>query len=260
MAAEGSTKPPIDVTVHGAEGRMGRLVTDLVESGEGCRLVALVTEPGRDRPAGEFHPHLPLTGQDRLAEVHPAGGVVVDFSLAPALDGLLAQGARCDAALVVGTTGFTPAQEKALAEYSRTRPVVRAANFSIGIPALRMVLGLLARTLPATFAAEQIETHHVHKRDRPSGTARWLAEIWQEIRGAEVPIHSQRLGEIVGEHAWTIGDAEETLLITHRAHSRRAFLRGVLPAVRFAAGREPGLYGLTDVLADLAGSAAVGAD
>ena len=74
----------------------------------------------------------------------------------------------------------------------------------------------------------------------------------QQARGGEVPTHSLRLGEIVGEHAWTIVDAEETLMVTHRAHSRRAFRRGVLPAVRFVAGREPGLYGLTDVLAALA--------
>jgi len=182
---EGNT--PIAVTVHGAEGRMGRLVTELVVDGEGCRLAALVTEPGRDQPAGTFHPELPLTGQDRLAEVHPPGGVVVDFSLAPALDGLLVQAARADAALVVGTTGFSPQQEQALAGYARSRPVVRAANFSIGIPALRLVLGLLARTLPGTFAAEQVETHHIHKKDRPSGTAKWLAETWQQARGGEVP-------------------------------------------------------------------------
>jgi 4-hydroxy-tetrahydrodipicolinate reductase len=62
------------------------------------------------------------------------------------------------------------------------------------------------------------------------------------------------LGEIVGEHTWVIADAEETLQLTHRAQSRRAFLRGVLPAIRFVAHRQAGLYGLTDVLADLARS------
>jgi 4-hydroxy-tetrahydrodipicolinate reductase len=67
-----------------------------------------------------------------------------------------------------------------------------------------------------------------------------------------VATHSLRVGGVVGEHAWTISDEEETLQVTHRAHSRRAFLRGVLPAVRFVYGHQPGLYGLTDVLADLA--------
>ena len=243
---------PIAVTVHGAEGRMGQLVTELVAAAEDLQLVGLVTEPGRDRPAGTFHAQLPLTGQGGLAAVHRRGGVVIDFSLAPALAGLLVQCERSDAALVIGTTGFDAAQREALADYAVRHPVVFAANFSIGIPALELVLQLLARTLPGGFAAEQIETHHVHKKDRPSGTARWLAATWENQRpGSKVPIHSLRLGEIVGEHTWLISDAEETLQVTHRAHSRRAFLRGVLPAVRFAADRRPGLYGLTDVLAEL---------
>ena len=244
---------PIPVTVHGAEGRMGRLVTELIEAADDLQLVGLVTEPGCDQPAGTFHPRLPLTRQQELASVHRHGGVVVDFSLAPALAGLLAQCEQSAAALVIGTTGFDAAQREALADYAVRHPVVFAANFSVGIPALQLVLKLLARTLPDGFTAEQIETHHVHKKDRPSGTARWLAASWEAQRsGSEVPIHSLRLGEIIGEHTWLISDAEETLQVTHRAHSRRAFLRGVLPAIRFVADQRPGLYGLTDVLAELA--------
>jgi 4-hydroxy-tetrahydrodipicolinate reductase len=243
----------IPVTVHGADGRMGRLVVDLVDGSPDCRLAALVTEPGRGRPAGTVHPSLALTPQDRLAAVHPVGGVVIDFSLAGALEGLLDQAAAVEAALVIGTTGYSDAQLALLRAYAARQPVVHAANFSVGVPAMQMVLRLLARTLPEGFDAEQVETHHHTKRDRPSGTARWLAGAWRAERGGEsVPTHSLRVGGVVGEHAWTISDEEETLQVTHRAHSRRAFLRGVLPAVRFAYGHEPGLYGLTDVLADLA--------
>jgi len=243
----------IPVTVHGAEGRMGRLVAELVDASPDCRLAALVTEPGRGRPAGHAHPQLALLPQDELAAAHPAGGVIVDFSLAAALPGLLEQASRVDAPLVVGTTGFDDAQLALLRQYARTRPVVQAANFSVGIPALQMVLRLLARTLPADFDAAQVEVHHRAKQDSPSGTARWLAGAWHAERGgAPVPTHALRLGGVIGEHAWTVSDQEETLQLTHRAHSRRAFLRGVLPAVRFVHEREPGLYGLPDVLSDLA--------
>jgi len=69
-----------------------------------------------------------------------------------------------------------------------------------------------------------------------------------------VPTHSLRQGGIIGEHTWTFSDQEETLVLTHRAHSRKAFLRGVLPAVRFVSGREPGLYDLGDVLRELGAS------
>lgn len=239
----------IAVTVHGAEGRMGRLVTELVSQAEDLRLTALITEPGRQRAAGDFHPELPLTPQDKLASVQPPGGVIVDFSLAKALPGLLQSAADTDAVLVVGTTGYSREQQGELAAYAERRPVVHAANFSLGIPVLQLLLQELSRVLPPEFQAEQVETHHRHKLDRPSGTARWLATTWCKGRGlTEMPVHSQRLGGVIGEHAWTICDDEETIQLVHRAHSRRAFLRGVKPAIRFVASAEPGLYGLADVL------------
>ncbi len=245
----------IQVAVHGAQGRMGKLLTTLVDDAADAELVGLVTEPGKSLNAGELHPTLPVIGQDQMAAELPAGCVVVDFSLAPALDGLLAQGRALKAGLVIGTTGYTEAQLSLLDAYASEYPVVKAANYSIGIPTLQMVLQLLARTLPGEFDAEQIETHHVTKIDKPSGTAHHLAEVWQQHRGGEMaPTHSQRLGGVIGEHTWSFSDQEETLMVTHRAHSRQAFMRGVLPAVRFVAGRGPGLYGLTDVLQGLAGS------
>lgn len=239
----------IPVAVHGAQGRMGVLIAALVEAADDCELVGLITEPGKGQMAGEFHPRLPLIEQGQMTEFLPAGCVVIDFSLAPALDGLLEQGRKLGSPLVIGTTGFSAEQEKNLDDYSREYPVVHASNFSIGIPALQMLLQLLARTLPTGFDAEQVETHHITKLDKPSGTAASLAHEYKKIRGgSDVPTHSQRLGGVIGEHTWTFSDTEETLQLTHRAHSRNAFLRGILPSVRFVSRGNPGFFGLTDVL------------
>lgn len=236
---------------------MGLLITELVSQVEDMDLVGLVSEPGKGQAPGDFHPELPLTGQDEMVNVLPSGCVIIDFSLAGALDGLLDQGRKLGAPLVVGTTGFSEEQQDKLTAYAGEFPVVQAANFSVGIPALQMLLQLLARTLPQGFDAEQVETHHITKLDKPSGTARTLAETYQGLRGgSEVPTHSQRLGGVIGEHTWTFSDQEETLVLTHRAHSRQAFLRGILPAARFAASpaaaREKGLFGLVDVLKKMA--------
>jgi 4-hydroxy-tetrahydrodipicolinate reductase len=245
----------IQVVVHGAEGRMGKLITGLVSAADDCQLAGLVTEPGGGKEVGVFHPDLPLLGQEQMAEVLPARCVIVDFSLAPALDGLLRQATLLKSPLVMGTTGFTASQQLALEGFSKNCPVVQAANFSIGIPALQMLLQLLAKTLPAGFDAEQVETHHVTKIDQPSGTASHLAAVYEEARrGSEkIPTHSQRLGGTIGEHTWTFSDSEETLVLTHRAHSRNAFMRGILPSVRFVNGQDHGIYGLTHVLQGLAG-------
>lgn len=239
----------IPVTVHGAEGRMGRLVGELVEAAPDLELVALITEVGRERPVGAFHPSLPLSAQSELAARHPRGGVIVDFSLAPALDGLLVGGAATAAALVIGTTGHDEQQMNALQAYARDHAVVMASNFSIGIPALKLLLEKLAEFLPMTFQPSQVETHHRHKVDRPSGTARTLARAWSSRRGGEeVPTHSLRVGGVPGDHRWIFCDDEEQLVIEHRALSRRAFLRGVAPAIRFVAAAAPGLYTMEDVL------------
>lgn len=243
----------IPVAVHGAEGRMGLLLAPLIEAAEDAELVGLVTEPGKHLPIGEFHPRLPLIGQEKMAGSLPAQTVVVDFSLAPALDGLLKQASQLKSPIVTGTTGFTDQQQKVLAQYAAQCPVIQASNFSVGIPALQMLLQLLAKTLPAGFDAEQVETHHITKLDKPSGTANSLRQEFTKIRGGdEVPTHSQRLGGVIGEHTWTFSDSEETLVLSHRAHSRQAFLRGILPSVRFAATQEKGLFSLTDVLKGLA--------
>ena len=247
----------IPVTVHGAQGRMGVLITELVAGSDDMQLAGLVTEPGGGAEPGIFHPDLALIGQDEMSGSLPSGGVIIDFSLAGALDGLLDQGRMLKAPLVIGTTGFSKEQQDKLEAYAREFPVVQASNFSVGIPALQMLLQLLARTLPQGFDAEQVETHHITKLDKPSGTARSLAECYGEIRGGKpVPTHSQRLGGVIGEHTWTFSDQEETLVLSHRAHSRQACLRGILPAVRFVSGREtgsPGIYGLIDVLKGMAG-------
>ena len=232
---------------------MGLLITDLVASAADMELAGLVSEPGREKSVGEFHPILPLTAQNRMVPDLPGGVVIIDFSLALALDGLLDQARLLKAPLVVGTTGFSSDQQEKLRQYSLEFPVVQASNFSVGIPALQMLLQLLARTLPSGFNAEQVETHHITKLDKPSGTARTLADAFTEVRGGESPpTHSQRLGGVIGEHTWTFSDLEETVVLTHRAHSRQAFLRGILPSVRFVYERETGLYDLIDVLKGLA--------
>jgi 4-hydroxy-tetrahydrodipicolinate reductase len=245
----------IPVAVHGAEGRMGRLIVPLVEAADDLELVGLVSEPGRNLPAGQFHGNLPLIGQDQMVGKLPRECVIIDFSLAPALDGLLSAAADLDAGIVSGTTGFSQELGERLKEHAQAHPVIWAPNFSVGIPALQLLLQLLARTLPEGFDAEQVETHHVTKKDRPSGTAQALRQEFRRIRGGdEVPTHSQRLGGVIGEHTWTFSDQEETLVLTHRAHSRNAFLRGILPSVRFLANQKAGFFGLTDVLQGLAGA------
>ena len=92
--------------------------------------------------------------------------------------------------------------------------------------------------------------HHRTKKDAPSGTAKRLAEILNETRGAgaNVPAHSLRGGDVVGDHQVIFAGNGERLELIHRASSRETFALGALRAARWVIDRSPGLYSMEDVL------------
>ncbi|MBU1006431.1 MAG: 4-hydroxy-tetrahydrodipicolinate reductase, partial [Candidatus Omnitrophica bacterium] len=68
-------------------------------------------------------------------------------------------------------------------------------------------------------------------------------------REEEPPIESIREGDIVGDHTVKFSGEVETIELTHRAHSRDVFAKGALDAIKFLAGKKPGLYTMQDVIA-----------
>jgi 4-hydroxy-tetrahydrodipicolinate reductase len=70
------------------------------------------------------------------------------------------------------------------------------------------------------------ETHHRHKRDAPSGTAKYL----QSTTGAKLSheIVSLRGGSVAGEHTIHLLGEDEEITITHRAYNRRLFAKGAI--------------------------------
>jgi len=192
--------------------------------------------------------------------------VVIDFSSPDAwtdLDRLLEP---TDAALVTGTTGLGPPQEEMLARWITGRPVFRASNMSRGVYVLGRLLEKASALLGDDFDMEILEAHHGMKADSPSGTARELIGIWSERHpgplaygregrtgprsGGEIGVHSMRGGDVVGEHEIHLLGSGERLLLAHRASSRRTFAAGAVSAALWIAGREPGLYGMRDMMED----------
>ena len=93
------------------------------------------------------------------------------------------------------------------------------------------------------------ETHHVHKKDKPSGTARAMANIVKEnSRNADVPVEAVRQGEVVGDHDIIFESGVDILKISHSAKTRDIFALGALKAARFVAKKKKGLFSMSDVL------------
>jgi 4-hydroxy-tetrahydrodipicolinate reductase len=188
--------------------------------------------------------------------------VIIDFSHPANLDMISEYAERNPVALVLGTTGYSPQQIELIEELAKKNPVVSTANFSLGITILQQVLQQITPVLRERFDIELIEKHHRRKLDAPSGTAKLLLNSLEKgkayekrygregmrKRGEEIGIHSIRGGTIAGEHTVIFAGDDEILEMTHRADSNRIFAVGAVLAAQFAAGQEPGLYSMNDVL------------
>lgn len=215
----------IRVGVHGAGGRMGRIVLAEIEAADD---LVLAFACDVDRP-----------------EALDAD-VIVDFSSPEGFAALLA---KSRVPVVSGTTGIAPPSSPPVA-------LVHAANFSIGVAVLARLVREARAALP-DWDLEVVELHHNQKRDAPSGTALRLVEgLGPQVNGrvgprapGEIGMHAVRGGDIVGEHQVYLCGQGERIQLTHVATHRGLFAAGALRAARWVVGRPPGLYSLDDVLA-----------
>ena len=76
--------------------------------------------------------------------------------------------------------------------------------------------------------AHLVDIHHIHKKDAPSGTA-ILLKNWAPF---EMKVSSERTGDVVGTHALTLKLANETITLSHEAHSRKIFAEGAISVAR----------------------------
>lgn len=233
----------LKILVHGASGRMGRAVLRLAGERPGLQVVAAISRSGE--PLAEA-PGLPVLPVSRLADAPPAD-LVVDFSLPGAFDAVLAACVARSMALVSGTTGLSTDQRKALEAAAEQIPVLWASNFSIGVAVLNALVRQAAAALPG-WDADIIESHHIHKKDAPSGTALTLGEAVEAGRGRPPHYASLRAGDIVGEHLVQLSGPGERLELAHRASSRDIFARGALEAASRLARRGPGRYDFGQLL------------
>ena len=206
-------------TVIMGTGRMGSLIRTTAES-----IVDAAGQPVFDIVA--------QIGFD-LSELEnaPAADVIIDFSNVATFDAVVAYVERTGAALVSGTTGYTPEQMDRLRELGQNTRVMHSGNYSIGIAALRHLVAQATRELPG-FDCEIVETHHNQKVDAPSGTAKLLLDAVVEAEpeagyhpvygregmcGArdpkEIGMHSLRGGTVAGVHEVSFfGQDEEVTL------------------------------------------------
>jgi 4-hydroxy-tetrahydrodipicolinate reductase len=193
--------------------------------------------------------------------------VTLDFTNAAASLSHLEAAAANGAAIVIGSTGFTPELDARARQIApRTRTVI-APNMSLGINVLMKITAEVAAIL-GNFDAEVLEIHHRTKIDAPSGTALALARTIAEARKQEfqpnavfgregitglrpneaIGVMALRAGDAVGDHTVIFGGQGERLELIHRSQSRESLARGALRAAAWIEHQKPGLYSMRDVL------------
>lgn len=198
-----------------------------------------------------------LVGSDKLLETLKLADpdVLIDFTQADAAVRNVKTASSAGVSVVVGTTGFTPDQKAEIENAVKKGKIgaVVSPNMSVGVNAFFKIVSDAARMLGPGYSAEIVETHHVHKRDAPSGTARRAAQLiareWK-VGEEKIPIKSIREGEVVGDHTVKFSGPVEDVEIIHRAKSREIFSAGAVKAARFVVekGRPGVVQDMWDVL------------
>lgn len=248
------------IIIQGIRGKMGRALCERIEGRQDCRVLA-----GIDLSAGQEGAIPVVSSPSDL----PAGGdVVIDFSAPEASMRLLEYCVAHSLPCVLCTTGFSEEQKEQIRQASEKVAVFQSANMSLGINLLAELACRAAKKLGLDYDIEIIEKHHHNKVDAPSGTALMLADAVNEQAGGayhyvydrasvrekrdpmEIGISSVRGGSIVGDHEVLFCGPDEVVTLKHTAYSRSVFANGAINAALYLAKKEPGLYNMSDLIAE----------
>jgi 4-hydroxy-tetrahydrodipicolinate reductase len=261
------------VIVAGAAGRMGRRITYMVDQHPELQLVGGFEQPGNPEIGKDLGDlagieKLGVSLSEGLASVIELGDVIIDFTFHESTMKFARMAAEHHKAMVIGTTGLSPANLAELKTLSADFPCVQAPNMAVGVNVLFKVARKVASILGDAYDIEIVEAHHRMKKDAPSGTALKLGEMVAEGVGRdlakvgvferngiigertdqEIGIQTIRGGDIVGEHTVYFAGPGERIELTHRAHNRDNFARGAALAAAWVTKQKNGLYSMFDVL------------
>ena len=189
-------------------------------------------------PASPVRYYSPEEGFE--SEAFRSADVAIEFTTPATAEANIRKAWAQGVPVVCGSTGWDAASLMAEDKRIHERPMlIWKSNFSVGVNIFFDLNKQLASAMKSQpqYTPSIIETHHIHKLDKPSGTAKTLAEqISAMYEGRmydvrrEVPIESIREGEVPGTHEVKWDSEEDTIIITHIAKGRRGFALGAVLA------------------------------
>ena len=278
-----NSKKSIPVLVSGALGKMGSEVVNSVLNSSDCELVAAI-DTNKKNNGENISQLLNLKKSDVLVSNDLEGSlcsisqdyrnekikpVLVDFTHPDSVYENTRSAIAYGISPVVGTTGLTPSQINDLAIFAQKANIGCAIipNFSVGMVLLQQAASVAAKFYDNI---ELIEMHHNQKADSPSGTCIKTAEMIEEypkkynqslvketeslkgvrggLRDSGLNIHSIRLPGLLAHQVVIMGSPGETYTIKHDTIDRKAYMPGVLQAIRKIGKFDSLIYGLEKLI------------
>ena len=262
------------VVIAGAAGRMGQALLKAVLATEGLKVGGALERPGSEAIGKDIGSlaGLESLGVQVTGDIGAAladSDILLDFTTPETSVALAGEAARRKLVHVIGTTGCSAEDEKALhAAANDGAVIVKAGNFSLGVNLLVELVRKASEALGPDWDAEVLEMHHNRKVDAPSGTALMLGKAVADARqidfdaeavyareghtGARergtIGFATLRGGNVIGEHSVYLVGPNERIELTHKAQDRALFADGAVRAALWAHGKPAGYYSMADVL------------
>ena len=238
--------------ISGITGKVGKLLSSYALESNHFKLVGGSCSPDNNffgKDVGELLEidEIGIQISEKMSE-DLSVDIIIDFSSSKSSMKILHLAKIKEIPILIGTTGFSEDDFKEIEIASTQIPVLFAPNTSPGIAILKNILNKSKNLFSEDNEFSISETHHVEKKDSPSGTALDLQrEIISVFPEAKVAIESYREGNNPGEHTVSITLDNEIIEFTHRAENRSIFALGALKGAVWLTGRPAGLYSMGDI-------------
>ena len=252
----------INLAISGCLGRMGQQLVKSSKNNKNFRLAVLTENKAISKKIAGIK--LDVNTEQTFKKTD----VIIDFTVPNCTLDILKIASKLKKRVVIGTTGFNQKEEALIKKFSKTIPILKAGNMSLGVNLLMYLTEIASKSLNDEYLSKVFEVHHKHKKDYPSGTALMLGKGIADGKnknlynlmgkkflnkksfpyGKKINFNSIRKGEIIGEHEVTFSSGKEIIKLNHEAFDRALYSDGALTAAKWLINKKPGLYSMRDLL------------
>ena len=252
----------INLAISGCLGRMGQQLIKSSKNNKNFELTALTENKAINKKIAGIK--LDVNTEQTFKKTD----VIIDFTVPNCTLDILKIASKLKKRVVIGTTGFNQKEEALIKKFSKTIPILKAGNMSLGVNLLMYLTEIASKSLNEEYLSKVFEVHHKHKKDYPSGTALMLGKGIADGKnknlynlmgkrflnkksfpyGKKINFNSVRKGEIIGEHEVTFSSGKEIIKLNHEAFDRALYSDGALTAAKWLISKKPGLYSMRDLL------------